>query len=92
MHTMLANGFTLYDCACAPPVSYDVYGLGFTFWTWDLTPDQNASSQHLSDPVNGVIRLVMQYSIKSNEPIIAFVLCEYTKAYLIEGEERRVRI
>jgi len=93
MYTMNANGFSTNDCnLCVPNIALDEYPLGYTFWTWDLTPDQNANGQHISEPVFGVARIVIQCESASVEPVVAVVIGEYTKAFFIKGEDRKVYV
>jgi hypothetical protein len=62
-----------------------MYVNGYFMLVFDLTPDLAASEDHTSDPVNGHIRLELNFGKPLPDPLVCSLYLEYDNSVLIDA-------
>ena len=66
-------------------IDYEDYKGGYSFWGYDLTPDQVADQSHLHPIKTGNLRLEFQFAIALEQTINVIVYAEFDSLVEING-------
>jgi hypothetical protein len=68
------------------PISYEDFKGGYGIFTFNLTPDNDACSDHVSEPSAGVIKCLADFSASSTKPLMLLFIMEAEKTILIDRD------